>query len=217
MPFIDISHTVESGLISYPGLPAPHICDFLSREESRGHYEEGTEFSIQKIEMVGNTGTYIDCPFHRYTDGKDFTEIKVEKLANLPGIVVRAPYSEGKEIDKKAFENLELKGKAVLIHTSWDIFWGKETYYTAHPFVTEAAAKYLADQEVALVGIDALNIDDTNQRVRPVHTILLGKEIPIIEHLTNLKEVPDSEFYVNAVPPKIAGVGSFPVRAFAHW
>lgn len=213
--FIDLSHTIEEGMVTYKGLPGPIICDYLSREQSRSIYAPGYEFQIGKIEMVSNTGTYVDVPFHRFADGKDLSETHIEKFAELPGIVVRANYRDGITVDKNRFEGLSLKGKAVLIHTDWCEHWRTEKYFYEHPFLTEEAAIYLRDQAVALVGIDSHNLDDTRTNARPAHTVLLQHEIVIAEHLCNLHLLPDSGFSFSAVPPKFRGVGTFPVRAFA--
>jgi kynurenine formamidase len=212
---IDLSHTVEDGMVTYPGLPAPLICDFLSREESRTRYAEGTEFQIGKIEMVANTGTYVDSPFHRFADGKDLSELPLSSLANLEGMVIRAAGSGARAIDVDAFRGLDLAGKAVLVHTGWSAHWRTDRYFEDHPFLTEDAARHLAASGAALVGIDSLNIDSTSDGHRPVHTTLLGHEIPIAEHMTNLESLPDTGFTFFAVPVKVKGFGTFPVRAFA--
>lgn len=212
---IDLSHTIEDGMITYKGLPAPLICDYLSRENSKANYEPGTEFQIGRIDMVTNTGTYVDCPFHRYADGKDLSEVALEKFANLPGIVIHVDYNNGLDIGKEYFENLDLKGKAVLVNTNWSKHWRTDAYFENHPFITEAGAIYLRNQGVALVGIDSHNIDDTRTKRRPVHTILLKAEILIVEHMCNLNALPDNVFSFNAVPPKFKGAGTFPVRAYA--
>lgn len=213
--FIDLSHTITHGMITYKGLPAPIICDYLSREKSRDFYDKGTEFQIGKIEMVTNTGTYIDCPFHRYENGKDLSEVTIEKFAGLEGVVIRADYRNGIAIGTMSFKDLEVQGKAVLINTNWSSFWCTESYFENHPFLTEEAAIYLRDSGAALVGIDSHNIDDTRQRGRPVHSVLLGSEILIVEHLCNLAVLPDNGFHFHAVPPKFKGAGTFPVRAYA--
>lgn len=211
----DVSHVVEDGMLTYKGLPAPIICDYLSREQSRAHYAPGTEFHIGKIEMVANTGTYVDSPFHRFADGKDLAELALTSLANLEGIVVRWKDSASRAIDRTAFAHLDVRGKAVLVHTGWDIHWRTDQYFEGHPFLTAAAARYLVDAGAALVGIDALNIDDTADGHRPVHTTLLGNDIPIVEHLCGLEQLPDTGFRFFAVPVKVKGCGTFPVRAFA--
>ena len=212
---IDLSHTIEDGMITYKGLPAPIICDYLSREQSRSHYAEGTEFQIGKIEMVANTGTYLDSPFHRYADGKDLAELDLETLADLDGVVVRAARIGNRAIARAAFADLDVRGKAVLVHTGWSAHWRTDQYFEGHPFLTEDAAIYLAEAGAALVGIDSLNIDDTADGRRPVHTTLLGAEIPIVEHMCGLEQLPDAGFKFFAVPPKVKGFGTFPVRAFA--
>jgi len=212
---IDLSHTVEHGMITFKGLPAPIICDYLSREDSRSRYEPGTEFQIGKIEMVSNTGTYIDSPFHRYVDGKDLSEINLEKLVNLEAIVVRADYRKGIEVGKKFFEKIPIKGKAILVNTNWSEFWRTDAYFENHSYLTEEAAIFLRDQGAVLVGIDSHNIDDIRGKSRPVHSTLLKSEIIIAEHLCNLHQLPDSGLTFTAVPPKMKGVGTFPVRAYA--
>lgn len=212
---IDLSHTIEDGLITYKGLPAPVICDYLSREASRSHYEEGTTFQIGKIEMVANTGTYVDCPFHRFENGKDLSEVPLDRFADLPGICIHIPPDNGPVIDVNHFMEKPLTGKAVLIHTGWDKHWNTESYFEGHPWLTEAAARFLKEAGVRLVGIDSYNIDNTAHNSRPVHTVLLGAEILIVEHLCNLSELPESGFHFSAIPPKIRGMGTFPVRAMA--
>jgi len=212
---IDLSHTIENGLITYKGLPAPVICDYLSREDSKKFYAEGTEFQIGQIEMVANTGTYIDCPFHRFENGKDLSEISLESFTDLEAIVISIPFTETLEITEEYFKNREIKNKAVLVHTGWDKHWNTENYYEDHPYLTEGAAKYLRDNSVKLVGIDSHNIDSTAGKTRPVHTTLLGAEILIVEHLCNLYLLPKDNFTFSAIPPKFKGVGTFPVRAMA--
>lgn len=212
---IDLSHTVEADMLTYPGLPGPLICDFLSREKSRETYAEGTEFQIGKIEMVGNTGTYVDSPFHRFADGRDLSELPLESLANLDCVVVDATMRPGRAIDPSYFGRLDLAGKAVLVRTGWDTHWRTNQYFSGHPFVSAEAATFLKEAGVVFVGIDSLNIDCTDDGNRPVHTTLLGAGIPIGEHLCNLGQLPSSGFRFFAVPPKVANFGTFPVRAFA--
>jgi arylformamidase len=214
--FIDLSHTIEDGMITYPGLPGPIICDYLSREVSRSHYAAGVEFQIGKIEMVANTGTYLDSPFHRYTDGKDLSQLPLESLANLDAVVVRVPAGSGRAISPAAFKGFALEGKAVLVRTGWDSHWRSERYLSGHPFLTGDAARFLLDSGVVLVGIDSLNIDDTSDASRPVHSVLLGAEVPIVEHMCNLGSLPDTGFRFFAVPAKVAGFGTWPVRAFGY-
>jgi kynurenine formamidase len=210
---VDLSHVIEAGMVTYKGLPGPHICDFWSREQSAALYEDGSTFQIGRIDMVANTGTYLDAPFHRYADGADLAALDLAQLASLPGLVVR---SDDLAIDAADFESLDVAGKAVLVHTGWDRHWRSHAYYENHPFLTEAAARLLAERGAALVGIDSHNIDDTRVPRRPVHTVLLGAGILVCEHLTNLGALPDSGFRFSAVPPKVSGMGTFPVRAFAE-
>ncbi|MGH8373003.1 MAG: cyclase family protein [Gammaproteobacteria bacterium] len=211
---IDLSHTVEHGMITYKGLPAPIICDFLSREASQSQYREGTIFHIGKVELVANTGTYVDSPFHRYADGKDLSQLPLESLANLPGIVLHAGRTN-RAIGPELFRDTEVRGKAVLIHTGWSRHWGTDQYFEGHPFLTEAAAAYLKEQGAVLVGIDSLNIDDNRGDTRPVHSILLGADIPVCEHMCRLEQLPDGGFRFHAAPVKVKNFGSFPVRAYA--
>lgn len=211
--YIDLSHSIENGMITYKGLPAPVICDFLSREDSKKFYAEGTEFQIGKIEMVSNTGTYIDCPFHRYADGHDLSQLHLSALADLKGVYVNA--QDALSISVDYFQHLDVKNKAVLIHTGWSKHWRTDAYFENHPFVTEEAAHFLVQAGAKLVGIDSHNIDDTRQRSRPVHTVLLKNQVLIVEHMTNLHLLQGKTFHFTAVPPKFVGVGTFPVRAFA--
>ena len=210
---IDLSHLIEHGMVTYKGLPGPHICDFWTREQSAALYEDGSTFQIGRIDMVANTGTYLDAPFHRFEDGADLAALALEQLAGLPGVVVR---SDAMAVDAEAFEGLDVAGKAVLVHTGWDRHWRTSAYYEGHPFLTEAAARLLAERGAKLVGIDSHNIDDTRAPRRPVHTTLLGAGVLVCEHLTNLQALPDSGFRFSAVPPKVSGMGTFPVRAFAE-
>ncbi len=211
---VDVSHVVEHGMITYKGLPAPLICDFLSREQSRSHYAPGTEFHIGKIEMVANTGTYLDSPFHRYANGKDLSQLTLDRLANLNGVVIRPDLSAGRAIDRTFFQDLDLHGKAVLVRTGWDQHWRQDQYFDGHPFLTRDAAEYLLSAGAALVGIDSLNIDDTGDLSRPVHSLLLAGDVPIVEHLSGLHQLPDAGFRFFAVPVKVKNMGTFPVRAF---
>lgn len=214
MRLIDLSHDVEDGLVTYKGLPAPVICDFLSREASRRHYAEGTEFHIGRIDMVANTGTYLDSPFHRYADGKDLADLALESVANLEGVMVTA--APGRAIGPSSFRDLDVRGKAVLVRTGWDVHWKTDQYFEGHPFLTADAADCLVEAGAALVGIDSLNIDDTADLSRPVHTILLGSEVLIVEHMCGIGALPPSGFRFYAVPVKVRGFGTFPVRCFAQ-
>lgn len=212
---IDVSHDVEEGMVTYKGLPAPLVCDFLSREASREIYAPGTEFLIQRIELVGNTGTYVDSPYHRYAEGRDLAELPLESVAHLDAVVVRVPDGNGRAVDRDAFAGLDVGGKAVLVHTGWDARWRTDAYFEGHPFLTGAAAEYLAAAGATLVGIDSYNIDDTADLVRPVHSTLLGADIPIAEHMRGVGALPDAGFRFYAVPVKVRRFGTFPVRAFA--
>lgn len=201
-------------MVTYPGLPGPIICDYLSREASRKQYAPGVEFQIGKVEMVGNTGTYLDAPFHRYVDGHDLAELSLETIADLDAIVLRA--AKGRPIDRQAFEGVDVRGKAVLVRTDWDKHWRTPQYLSGHPFLTGDAAEFLVSEGAVLVGIDSLNIDDMADLSRPVHSTLLGAGVPIVEHLCNLSYLPQQDFRFYAVPAKIAGFGTWPVRAFGH-
>jgi kynurenine formamidase len=213
---IDVSHTIDDGMITYKGLPGPVITDHLSREDSRKVYAPGTEFHIGKLEMVANTGTYIDSPFHRYPDGADLAALDLYSLANLDGLVVRQTAREVREIGVSAIRELDVKGKAVLFQTDWDLHWRTDNYWNGkHPYLSEATAQILAESGAALVGIDSYNIDNTETGTRPAHSILLRHNIPIVEHLCGLRELPDSGFNFFAVPVKVRKFGTFPVRAFA--
>ena len=212
--YIDLSHVIEAGMITYTGLPGPVISDHMSREDSESHYSDGTTFQIGKIEMIANTGTYIDAPFHRYEKGQDLSELKMASIANLEGIVFRAD-QETRSIDKDIFKSATVEGKAVLVHTGWDRHWRTDAYFENHPFLTRNASEYLKSSGAALVGIDSLNIDDTADGSRPAHSILLKANIPIVEHLCHLEALPAEGFKFFAVPAPVKGMGSFPVRVFA--
>jgi kynurenine formamidase len=211
---IDLSHIVEDGMITYKGLPAPIVCDWMSREQSRSRYAEGTEFHIGRIEMVANTGTYIDSPFHRYADGIDVSELPLDKLAGVECVVVRIA-EDVKAIGAEAFRGVDVKNKALLVNTGWDQHWRTDQYFENHPHLTELAARYLVDAGALVVGIDSFNIDSTSDGTRPVHSILLRQAIPIIEHMCNLSEVPEAGATLTAAPVAVKGMGTFPVRAFA--
>ncbi|MES2055362.1 MAG: cyclase family protein [Pseudomonadota bacterium] len=213
---IDLSHVIEDGMITYKGLPAPIMCDHLSRERSRTLYAEGTEFQIGKIELVGNTGTYLDTPFHRYADGYDLAALDLERVSGVPAVVIRVEGASARAIDWTACAATEVRDRAVLIQTGWDRHWRTDQYFEDHPFLTAQAATYLRDKGALLVGIDSFNIDDVSGGDRPVHTILLGAGIPIVEHMTNLDALPTEGFRFWAVPPKIKAMGTFPVRAHAE-
>jgi kynurenine formamidase len=212
---VDVSHTIHNGMITYKGLPAPVITEHLTREASRTVYESGTEFHIGKIEMVANTGTYLDSPFHRYADGADLSGLNLHSLANLDGLLVRLLSRAERGISKSVLEHMDLSDKALLFHTGWDMHWRTPEYSNGqHPFLTEDAANFLAGSGVALVGIDSYNIDNTEGGSRPAHSVLLKSGIPVVEHLCGLGNLPDSGFKFFAVPVKVRGLGTFPVRAF---
>jgi arylformamidase len=211
---VDLSHVLEDGTITYPGLPAPVISDHLSREASRQRYAPGYEFQIGRIEMVSNTGTYLDTPFHRYPDGHDLAGLDPARVVGVPGIVIDA--AEDQEIPAAAVDGRELAGHAVLFRTGWDRHWGTERYGEPdHPYLSVATAERLAEAGAAVVGIDSVNIDGTRTGERPIHSVLLAAGVPIIEHLTGLDQIVGRPFTLVAVPPAIRGMGTFPVRALA--
>jgi arylformamidase len=212
---VDLSHVIEHGMTTYPGLPGPNVCDFWTREGSAANYDDGSSFQIGRIDMIANTGTYLDSPFHRYADGADLADLPLPALADLPGIVVRRPWENELATDAAHFEDRDVAGKAVLVHTGWDRHWRTERYGVDHSFLTGEAADWLIANGAVVVGIDSNNIDDTRARARPVHTKLLGADIPICEHMTGLGSLPDDGFRFSAVPPKVRGMGTFPVRAYA--
>jgi len=211
---VDISHPIREGMVTYPGLPGPVLRTHLSREDSRAHYAGGTEFHIGAIDMVANTGTYIDAPFHRYPDGIDVAGLPLERLVGVQGVVVD-PWDRA--IGPRVFDDVEVSGKAVLIRTGWDTRFGQADYLGDHPHLTEAGAQRLVDDGAWLVGIDSANIDETSQGLRPAHTLLLAAGIPVLEHLARLDQLPDGPFEVFAIPAPVVGMGTFPVRAVARW
>ena len=220
---VDLSHPLGDGHGAYPGMPQPRVIPHLTREDSRTRYAEGTEFAIDTIAMVGNTGTYLDAPWHRYAGGTDLAGLPLASLADLPALVLRVPADGPRGVDVGALTALAaagpLAGAAVLLHTGWDQHWGTPRYAEPAPFLTGAGARWLVGQHVALVGIDSLNIDDTSPDAggrRPAHSVLLGAEVPVVEHLTRLGEVPDAGARFSAVPPAVMAFGTFPVRAWAR-
>ncbi|MBC7517372.1 MAG: cyclase family protein [Microbacteriaceae bacterium] len=214
---IDLSHTMREGLVTYPGLPVPVFTSHLTRADSRAVYAPGTEFAMDIITMIGNTGTYLDSPFHRYPEGSDLAGLELDTLVALPAQVVHLRASTNRAVDVDSFVGREIAGCAVLIDTGWDRHFGEPEYATGAPFLTEAAARYLAAQGAVLVGIDSLNIDDTpSGGPRPAHSILLAAGIHVVEHLTGLDQLPEQGARFTAVPPKVEGFGTFPVRAYAH-
>lgn len=210
--YVDLSHVIHDGLVTYPGLAPPSIRPEMSFDDSRAHYADGYEFEIGRIDMVANTGTYIDSPAHRVRGGIDLSGLDLQQLADLGTIVVR---SSSQTIGANELPDDELSGKAVLFHSGWSRHWATPQYGKGHPHLGIDAAKALTERGVALVGIDSLNIDGTADGTRPIHTAFLQAGIPIVEHLTNLDALPDRGARFFAVPPKVDGMGSFPVRAFA--
>lgn len=215
---IDLSHPIEAGMTTYPGLPVPIITPVLTREASRDHYAPGTEFAIDRIDLCGNTGTYVDSPFHRYAAGTDLAGLPLERLADLPGIRIDLTDSAAPAIHREALLPHALAGHAVLLHTGWDRHWRTDAYGSPdHPFLAPDAVDYLVEAGVALVGIDSVNIDGTADGERPAHSGLLAAGIPVCEHLTNLGALPASGFFFSAVPAPVQGFGTFPVRAWARF
>ncbi|MEV0379642.1 cyclase family protein [Nonomuraea sp. NPDC050643] len=209
---VELSHRITDGMITYPGIPGPRLGVHLSREDSREIYAPGTEFHIGTITLAANTGTYLDTPHHRYADGPDLSQVPLSKLADLPGLVVRAHGPREIRLDP----GLDVRGRAVLIHTGWDRHFGTDAYFHGHPYLAPESAAWLAEQGATLVGIDSLNIDDTPPHgERPAHSILLRAGIPLVEHLTGLAALPGEGFRFHAAPPMVAGMGTFPVRAYA--
>lgn len=212
---VDLSHVIEHGMTTYKGLPGPQMCDFWTREGSAANYDDGSTFQIGRIDMVANTGTYLDSPFHRYADGADLSELELPSLADVPGIVIRQPWENSLAVEPSHLDGRDVSGKAVLIHTGWDRHWRTDAYFGDHPYLTAHAASWLAENGAAFVGIDSCNIDNMHVRARPVHSTLLAAGIPICEHMTGLGSLPDEGFRFSAVPPKVKGMGTFPVRAYA--
>ncbi|MGN7799163.1 cyclase family protein [Leifsonia sp. 22587] len=214
---VDLSHRIRAGLVTYPGLPAPVITPHLTREDSRAVYAPGTEFAMDVITMIGNTGTYLDSPYHRYPDGPDLAGLDLTTLVGLPAEVVHVPAGGPRGITAAGLRDVGTAGAAVLLHTGWDAHFGTPAYAGGAPFLTEDGARHLADAGVALVGIDSLNIDDTESGgTRPAHSILLAAGVHVVEHLTGLEKLPERGARFTAAPPAIEGFGTFPVRAFAE-
>ena len=213
---VELSHPIIAGMVTYPGLPGPEITPHLTREASRARYAEGTEFAIDRISMVGNTGTYLDSPYHRYADGVDLAGVALTAVADLAAVVVRVEGSARRGIDVGALAAADVRGGAVLLHTGWDRHWGTAAYGGAAPFLTAGGASWLAEHGAVLVGIDSVNIDDTQGGgARPAHSVLLAAGIPVVEHLTGLAAVPVTGARFSAAPPRVVGFGTFPVRAWA--
>lgn len=211
---IDLSHEVEPGMNTLPGLPGPIVSDFLSRADSRPAYRGEAEFHIGRIDMVANTGTYLDAPFHRFADGEDIGQIALARLAALPGIVVDLPDGE-RALRAGHLAGLDVAGRAVLVHTGWSSRWRTPSYGEGAPYIARDAAEQFVDGGAALVGIDGINVDSMEDPSRPTHTLLLARGILIVEHLTNLAALAGRPFTFFAVPPPLRGLGTFTVRAFA--
>jgi arylformamidase len=214
--WVDLSHVIVAGMSTYPGLPGPEIVPHLTRKDSRKTYAPGTEFAIDRISMLGNTGTYLDSPYHRYANGADLAALPLSALADLPAVVIRTLDSQSRAVDVGALAASNVADCAVLLHTGGDRHWGTPEYARDAPYLTEAGANWLVEHRARLVGIDAVNIDDTSSGGhRPAHTVLLAAGIPIVEHLTGLDQLPPTGARFTAVPPRIADFGTFPVRAYA--
>ncbi len=215
---VELSHPVTDGMVTLPGWPAPRITDWLTREDSRANYAPGTEFHVARIEMIANTGTYVDTPAHRYAGGPDLTGVPLDRLADLPGVVVRVP-AGSRAVDRLLLAPYDVAGRAVLLHTGWSAHFGTERYGAPEaPYLTGDGARALVEAGAALVGIDSINIDDMSPAAageRPAHSTLLAAGVPIVEHLTGLDALPPEGFRFTAAPPRVAGMGTFPVRAFA--
>ena len=212
---VDLSHPIVVGMTTYPGLPVPEITPFLSRDASAGHYAPGVTFAIDVITLCGNTGTYIDSPFHRHADGIDLAALPLDRLVDLAVVRVDVTGSSSLAVDAPALRPYDLAGKAVLVHTGFDCHWGTDAYLRDNPYLTAAAVDLLVRSGVALVGIDSLNIDSTADPARPAHSELLRAGIPIVEHMTNLGAVPVDGARFTALPAPVVGTGTFPVRAVA--
>ena len=215
MTLVDLSHSIEDGMRAYPGFPSPNIGAFLTHKDSMPRYENKASFYIGKVDMVCNVGTYIDSPFHRYEQGKDLSQLPLEKIAGLPGVVLESTPHSDRSIDLELSGSRDLAGRAVMIRTGWDARWGTDSYWEPGPFLSDKSVDALVDIKPGLVGVDFWNIDDVKNPYRPAHTKLLAEEIPIVEHLSSLSSLPVEGFRFYAVPPKIVGGASFPVRAFA--
>ena len=213
--WVELSHVIAAGMTTYPGLPVPEVSPYLTREGSREIYASGTEFAIDRVSMVGNTGTYLDSPYHRYSDGLDLAGLPLTSVADLPTVVVRTAGAQTRAVGIGALAGLDVAGHAVLLHTGGDRHWGSAEYARAAPYLTEDGAVWLVEQGARLVGIDSVNIDDTATGQRPAHTVLLAADVPVVEHLTGLGQLPPTGARFTAAPPRFAAFGTFPVRAYA--
>lgn len=212
---VDLSHEIVDGMTTHPGIPAPSISTFLTHEASTARYAPGTTFEIGRIDLVANTGTYIDTPAHRFPGGQDLAGLELERVVDLDGVLVDCRGATERSIGPEAFQDVDVRGKAVLVATGWDEHWGTPAYLSDNPFLTGAAAAWLVESGAALVGIDSLNIDSLTDPARPTHTAILGAGLPLVEHLTGLGAMPPTGWRFFAVPPRIRGMATFPIRAFA--
>jgi kynurenine formamidase len=212
---VDLSHEIVDGMTTHPGIPAPSISTFLTHEASKARYAPGTTFEIGRIDLVANTGTYIDTPAHRFPGGEDLADLALERVVDLEGVLVDCRGAAERAIGPEAFEGVAVKGRAVLVATGWDEHWGTPTYLSDNPFLTAAAAAWLVDAGATLIGIDSLNVDSLTDPQRPAHTAILGAGVPLVEHLTGLGALPPAGWRFFSVPPRIRGMATFPVRAFA--
>jgi kynurenine formamidase len=212
---IDLSHEIVDGMTTHPGIPGPAISTFLTHAQSEGRYAPGTTFQIGRIDLVANTGTYLDTPAHRFPGRPDLSGLQLERVVDLDGVLVDCRGRAERGIGPDAFDGIELAGRAVLVATGWDLHWGTDTYLADNPFLTEPAARLLVERGAGLVGIDSLNVDSLTDPRRPAHTAILDAGIPLVEHLTGLAQLPATGWRFFAVPPRIRGMATFPVRAFA--
>ncbi len=212
---VDLSHEIVDGMITHPGIPGPMISTFLTHESSAARYAPGTTFEISRIDLVANTGTYLDTPAHRFRGRPDLAGLLLERVVDLPGVLVECRDRGERGIPPEAFDGVDVAGRAVLVETGWDVHWGTPAYLADNPFLTGAAARRLVGAGAALIGIDSLNVDSLSDSERPAHTAILDAGIPLVEHLTGLGSLPRDGFRFFAVPPRIRGMATFPVRAFA--
>jgi arylformamidase len=212
---VDLSHEIVDGMTTHPGIPAPSISTFLTHEASTARYAPGTTFEIGRIDLVANTGTYIDTPAHRFPEGQDLAGLELDRVVDVDGVLVDVRGATERAIGPEAFEGVDVRGRAVLVSTGWDEHWGTEAYLSDNPFLAGAAAEWLVASGAALIGIDSLNVDSLTDPTRPAHTAILRSGIPLVEHLTGLGSLPTTGWRFFAVPPRIRGMATFPVRAFA--
>ena len=215
MRYVDLSHRITDGMDTFPGLERPRVTAFVDHEQSRPTYQDAAEFYISKVEMVGNTATYLDSPFHRYREGRDLAEIPLEDVAGLPGIVLDGIIGDDRAVSLDADES-QLEGRAVLVRTGWDDRWGTDSYWEPGPYISPETLDLLCAARPKLVGVDCWNVDDTEDPSRRVHTRLLAEDILVVEHLCDLGALPATGFRFSAVPLAVVTGASFPVRAFAE-